>query len=143
MKADIEIARECSLRPVVEIAARLGIPPQQLVPYGHTKAKVSLDYVESLQDRPDGKLVLVTAMSPTPAGRGQDHPGHRPGRCHESPGREGLRLLCGSPASARASDSRVAPPAAAMPRWCRWRISTCISPVTCTPSARPTTCWRR
>ncbi len=71
MKADIEIARETSLRPVVEIGARLGIPPQQLVPYGHTKAKVNLDYVESLQDRPDGKLVLVTAMSPTPAGEGK------------------------------------------------------------------------
>lgn len=71
MKADIEIARACSLQPVVEIAARLGIPPEQLVPYGHTKAKVSLDYVESLRDRPDGKLVLVTAMSPTPAGEGK------------------------------------------------------------------------
>lgn len=71
MKADIEIARACSLQPVVEVAARLGIPPEQLVPYGHTKAKVSLDYVESLRDRPDGKLVLVTAMSPTPAGEGK------------------------------------------------------------------------
>ena len=71
MKADIEIARACSLQPVVEIAARLGIPPEQLVPYGHTKAKVSLDYVESLRDRSDGKLVLVTAMSPTPAGEGK------------------------------------------------------------------------
>jgi len=71
MKADIEIARESSLRPIVEIGARLGIPPQQLVPYGHTKAKVALDYVESLRERPDGKLVLVTAMSPTPAGEGK------------------------------------------------------------------------
>jgi formate--tetrahydrofolate ligase len=71
MKADIEIARESSLRPIVEIGARLGIPAQQLVPYGHTKAKVALDYVESLRERPDGKLVLVTAMSPTPAGEGK------------------------------------------------------------------------
>ena len=71
MKADIEIARESSLLPIVEIGARLGIPAQQLVPYGHTKAKVALDYVESLRERPDGKLVLVTAMSPTPAGEGK------------------------------------------------------------------------
>ena len=71
MKSDIEIARESQPRPVVEIAAQLGIPPEQLVPYGHTKAKLNLDYVQSLDDRPDGKLVLVTAMSPTPAGEGK------------------------------------------------------------------------
>ncbi len=71
MKSDIEIARESQPRPVVEIAAQLGIPPEQLVPYGHTKAKLNLDYVQSLDDKPDGKLVLVTAMSPTPAGEGK------------------------------------------------------------------------
>ncbi len=71
MKADIVIARESSQRPIVEIGAQLGIPPEQLVHYGHTKAKVSLDYVQSLQDKTDGKLVLVTAMGPTPAGEGK------------------------------------------------------------------------
>ena len=71
MKSDIEIAREASMRPAVEIGERLGIPPEQLVPYGHSKAKVKLDYVETLRDRPNGKLVLVTAMSPTPAGEGK------------------------------------------------------------------------
>jgi len=71
MKADIEIAREAVLRPIPEIGDQLGIPPGELVPYGHTKAKINLDYVESLRERPDGKLVLVTAMSPTPAGEGK------------------------------------------------------------------------
>ena len=68
MKSDIEIAREAKPRPVNEIAAQLGIPPEHLVPYGHTKAKLNLDYVQGLEDRPDGRLILVTAMSPTPAG---------------------------------------------------------------------------
>lgn len=71
MKSDIEIAREAKPRPVTEIAAQLGIPPEHLVPYGHTKAKLNLDYVQRLEDRPDGRLILVTAMSPTPAGEGK------------------------------------------------------------------------
>jgi formate--tetrahydrofolate ligase len=71
MKADIEIAREASLQPITEIATGLGIPPERLVPYGHTKAKIELGYLDSLGDQPDGKLVLVTAMSPTPAGEGK------------------------------------------------------------------------
>jgi formate--tetrahydrofolate ligase len=71
MKSDIEIARAARLRPVNEIGERLGIPLEYLVPYGHTKAKVALEYVDSLRERPDGKLILVTAMSPTPAGEGK------------------------------------------------------------------------
>ncbi len=71
MKSDIEIARESQPRPITDIAAQLGIPAEHLVPYGHTKAKLDMGYVQSLEDRPDGKLVLVTAMSPTPAGEGK------------------------------------------------------------------------
>ena len=71
MKSDIEIARESQPQPITDIAEQLGIPVQHLVPYGHTKAKLDMGYVESLEDRPDGKLVLVTAMSPTPAGEGK------------------------------------------------------------------------
>ena len=59
------------MKPITEIADRLGIPDSALVPYGHTKAKVGLDFIESLQDRPDGKLILVTAITPTPAGEGK------------------------------------------------------------------------
>src|SRR5687768_17620484 len=59
------------MKRVSEVAAGLGIPEASLEPYGHYKAKVALDFVDSLTDRPDGKLVLVTAISPTPAGEGK------------------------------------------------------------------------
>jgi formate--tetrahydrofolate ligase len=69
---DIEIARAARMAPILPLAqARLGIAPEALVPYGHFKAKVSLEYIASLQDRPNGKLVLVTAITPTPAGEGK------------------------------------------------------------------------
>ena len=67
--SNIEIAQRATLRPIATLAhERLGIPQESLEPYGHYKAKVSLDYVARLDSRPDGKLVLVTAISPTPAG---------------------------------------------------------------------------
>ena len=69
--SDIEIAQKARLKRATEIAAGLGIPEEYLEPYGHYKAKVSLDYLESLRSRPDGKLILVTAISPTPAGEGK------------------------------------------------------------------------
>ena len=59
------------MRPISEIAQRLGVPEEQLVPYGRTKAKISLEYLAGLESKPDGKLVLVTAISPTPAGEGK------------------------------------------------------------------------
>ncbi len=71
VKQDIEIAREASVRPIREIGESLGIPDSAMVPYGHTKAKLSLDYIDSIKDRPLGKLILMTAMSPTPAGEGK------------------------------------------------------------------------
>jgi formate--tetrahydrofolate ligase len=71
MDSDIEIARAARLKPIAEIGARLDIPAEALIPYGHTKAKLAAGYVASLADRPDGDLVLVTAMSPTPAGEGK------------------------------------------------------------------------
>jgi formate--tetrahydrofolate ligase len=70
--SNIEIAQRAKMRPIQALAQeRLGIPPESLEPYGHYKAKVSLDYVAQLAGRPDGKLVLVTAISPTPAGEGK------------------------------------------------------------------------
>src|SRR5512140_2147612 len=72
MSSDIEIAQAANLKRISEIAhERLGVPEECLEPYGHFKAKVSLDYLEALKDRPDGKLILVTAISPTPAGEGK------------------------------------------------------------------------
>ena len=70
-KTDIEIAREASKKPIMEVGARLGIPSEHLLPYGHDKAKVGQDFIRSLSGRPDGKLILVTAINPTPAGEGK------------------------------------------------------------------------
>src|ERR1041385_8876924 len=70
--SNIEIAQRAQMSPIIPLAReRLGIPEESLEPYGRYKAKVSLDYLAQLADRPDGKLVLVTAISPTPAGEGK------------------------------------------------------------------------
>ena len=71
VSSDIEIAQKATLKPIGEIAARLGIPAASIENYGHYKAKIALDYIESLKGKPDGKLILVTALSPTPAGEGK------------------------------------------------------------------------
>ena len=71
-KSDIEIAQAAKMRTIVEVARdKLGVAPEQLEPYGHYKAKISLDYIESLPERPDAKLILMTAITPTPAGEGK------------------------------------------------------------------------
>ena len=70
-KSDIEIAREARKRPIVEIGEKIGIGSDDLLPYGHDKAKVSQSFINSVQDRPNGKLILVTAINPTPAGEGK------------------------------------------------------------------------
>lgn len=70
-KTDIQIAREATKKPIQEIGAKLGISADDLLPYGHDKAKVSQSFINSVQDRADGKLILVTAINPTPAGEGK------------------------------------------------------------------------
>ena len=70
-KTDIEIAREANKKPIQTIGAKLGISADDLLPFGHDKAKVSQDFINSVQDRKDGKLILVTAINPTPAGEGK------------------------------------------------------------------------
>ncbi|WP_278921351.1 MULTISPECIES: formate--tetrahydrofolate ligase [Pseudophaeobacter] len=70
-KSDIEIAREAQKLPIQEIGAKIGISSDDLLPYGHDKAKVSQSFINSVQDRTDGKLILVTAINPTPAGEGK------------------------------------------------------------------------
>ena len=69
--SDIEIARAATTESIQDIGKKLGIPGESLQPYGHTKAKISYEFIKSLESRPDGKLVLVTAISPTPAGEGK------------------------------------------------------------------------
>ncbi len=69
--SDIEIARAATAKEIEEIAEKIDIPPSALIRYGNDKAKISLDYIDSLKDKPDGKLILVTAITPTPAGEGK------------------------------------------------------------------------
>ena len=71
MPSDIEIARATRLKPIAEIAAKIGAPESALRPFGRFIAKLEYDFLRSLADRPDGKLILVTAISPTPAGEGK------------------------------------------------------------------------
>ncbi|MFZ9118394.1 MAG: formate--tetrahydrofolate ligase [Paracoccaceae bacterium] len=70
-KTDIEIAREANKKPIQEIGAKLDIPTEHLLPYGHDKAKVSQEFINSVQGNKNGKLILVTAINPTPAGEGK------------------------------------------------------------------------
>ena len=92
-KSDIEISQAAHMRPIVDVAAETSSASRRgLMPYGHYKAKISLDYIAGLADRPDGKLILVTAITPDPGRRGQDHDHGRPRRCAEPDRQEGDRL---------------------------------------------------
>ena len=71
MLSDLEISEAAIMPPISQVASRLGISEQNLIPYGHDKAKICYDFIESLDSKPDGKLILVTAISPTPAGEGK------------------------------------------------------------------------
>jgi formate--tetrahydrofolate ligase len=71
VKSDIEIARAATKKPILEIGSGLGIPPEHLLPYGHDKAKVSADFIAQQKGKKDGRLILVTAINPTPAGEGK------------------------------------------------------------------------
>jgi formate--tetrahydrofolate ligase len=71
VKSDIEIARAAKKKPILEIGAKLGIPAEHLLPYGHDKAKISAEFIADQKSKPNGKLILVTAINPTPAGEGK------------------------------------------------------------------------
>ena len=71
VKSDIEIAREATMRPIAEVGSKVNIPADKLLQYGPYKAKISYDFIKSLESKPDGKLILVTAITPTPAGEGK------------------------------------------------------------------------
>ena len=71
MTSDIAIAQNAKMLRITEVAKRYGIDEEFTEPYGHYKAKINLDFLETLKDKPDGKLIMVTAISPTPAGEGK------------------------------------------------------------------------
>ncbi|WP_367249107.1 formate--tetrahydrofolate ligase, partial [Pseudomonas sp. SB113] len=71
VKSDIEIARAAQKKPIQEIGAKIGIPSEHLLPYGHDKAKISAAFIAEARQKKDGRLILVTAINPTPAGEGK------------------------------------------------------------------------
>jgi formyltetrahydrofolate synthetase len=136
MSSDIEIAQQAKMKRITEVAQTLGIADEHLEPYGHYKAKVSLDYVDSLKGKPDGKLILVTAISPTPAGEGKTTTTVGLGDALNRIGKK--TVICHR--WVRCLASRVALPAVGMRRSCRWKTSICISPVTSLQLRWQTTC---
>ena len=116
MKSDIEIARSIRLRPIGEIAERLGIPQEELEPYGKNMAKVPLTLIDEEKVK-KSKLILVTAITPTKAGIGKTTVS------------VGLALGLNKIGKNAVAD---------MPRFFRWRRSICILPEISTPSHRPT-----
>ena len=103
MKTDIEIAQETKMLPITTVASQYGITEDDLELYGKYKAKISNELWQEIKDRPDGKLVLVTAINPTPAGEGK------------------TTTSIGLAQADRALESRAEQPAADMPRSFRWR----------------------
>lgn len=142
MKSDIEIAQSAEMLPISEIANRLGVQPEELEPYGRYKAKLSEEIFSRLSGRPDGKLVLVTAINPTPAGEGKTTTTVGLGQAMEKIGKKAIIALR-EPSLGPVFGIRAGRQAAAMRRWCRWRTSTCISPAICTRSPPRTTCSAR
>ena len=133
VKSDIEIAREAKLKPIADVAAKIGVPAQALVPYGWTKAKLTFDYINQIQGNKDGKLILVTAITPTPAGEGKTTTSVGLGDGAEPHRQAGHHLPSRAVARPLLRHAKAARRAAATPRLCRWKISTCTSPATFTP----------
>jgi formate--tetrahydrofolate ligase len=141
LKSNIEIAQAAKLRPITALAQdRLGIPEEALEPFGRYKAKLSLGYIDSLRDRPDGKLVLVTAISPTPAGEGKTTTTVGLGDALNRIGKRAVVCLR-EPALGPVFGMKGG--AVATRRSCRWKTSICISPATSPRSRSRTTCSRR
>jgi formate--tetrahydrofolate ligase len=142
VRSDIEIAQAAKMKPISEIAAKLGIPAASVENYGHYKAKISLDYIESLKDKPDGKLILVTALSPTPAGEGKTTTTVGLGDALNKIGKKAVICLR-EPSLGPVFGMKGGAAGGGWRRSCPWRTSTCTSPATSAPSASRTICCPR
>ena len=120
MKTDIQIAQEAVMEPIAQVAGRLGIQEDELELYGRYKAKLSEGFLEGLEKRPSGKLILVTAINPTPAGEGKTTTSVGLGQAFGKLGKRRLSL-CGSLPWVPASASRAERQEADMRRWFPWR----------------------
>jgi formate--tetrahydrofolate ligase len=142
MSTDIEIARAATLKPIREIAARSGIPDDALEPYGKYKAKIGLDFIAAQADRPDGALVLVTGINPTPAGEGKTTTTVGLGDALNALGTRTMICLR-EPSLGPCFGVKGGATGGGHAQVLPWRTSISISPATSTPSPAPTTCWRR
>lgn len=138
MKSDIEIAQEAKMKPITEIAASLGLADEDVIPYGRYKAKINHRLIHKASKQ--GKMVLVTAISPTPAGEGKTTTSVGLADAMNALGKKTM-LCLREPSLGPVFGVKGGAPAAVMPRWCPWRISTSTLPVICMPSAPQTTCW--
>ncbi len=120
MPNDLQIARKAKLKPLPEIAAGMGIGGHLLEPYGAAVAKIKLDAIEELSDRPDAKYVVVSAITPTPLGEGKTTTTVGLGQASATSA-DGRPLRSGSRRWGRRSGSRAGRRAAATARSCRWR----------------------
>ena len=132
--SDIEIANSVQMKPITDIAAELGLTEDDISLYGKYKAKIDSNQLEQLKDKEDGKLILVTAISPTPAGEGKTTTS------------VGFQLLVKKPSLPCANlhlalslGSRVELPVAGTPKWFQWKISTFTLPEISMPLGLPTT----
>ncbi len=139
MLTDIEIAQQAELLPIRNIAEKIEIQEDDLEYYGKYKAKLSEALFKKLERKPNGKLILVTAVNPTPAGEGKTTVSVGLAQAMTRLGKKTM-LALREPSLGPVFGIKGGAAAAATPRYCPWRTSTCTSPVTCTPSRRQTTC---
>lgn len=141
MLTDIEIAQQCNMLPITDIAAKLGIAPDELEMYGQYKAKLSYGLLDKISQRKPGKLVLVTAITPTPPAKANPRPPSAWPRASPKSVRRPSSPCANLPWDP-ASASKAALQAAATPRSSPWKTSTCTLPAISTPSRRPICCSR-
>jgi formate--tetrahydrofolate ligase len=140
MPTDIEIARQATLKPITQVAAAAGVPDEALIPYGKYKAKIDRDALP--QAKKPGKLILVTAINPTPAGEGKTTTSVGLSDALNRIGKSSM-LCLREPSLGPCFGMRAAVPVAASRKSCRWTRSTSTSPATSTPSPARTTCSPR
>ena len=142
MLSDIEIAQQAKMLPITEVAAKLGIGEEDIEMYGRYKAKLSMDLIRRMEDKPAGKLVLVTAITPTPAGEGKSTTtvGLAQGLAKID---KSVIVALREPSLGPCMGVKGAQPAAVILRWCRWKISTCILQVISMRSHLHTCCFRQ
>ena len=125
-KTDLEIAQEAQLKIINEIAQKLGIPEEYVENYGRYKAKIDYNLLETLEDKPEGKLILVTAINPTPAGEGKTTTTVGLGDALNRMGKKTVITLR-EPSLGPVFGIKGELPEAVMPKWFPWKILTFIS----------------